>query len=139
MESAWWDERSACPKAGSKSSTEKSKLSLSAVAGIFYILILGMTTAIACSLLEYLYFKHREKQQKSPSTSSKSSNIQIFPGISKSSSTASNSSCRPIISKNVSFQEDFGVLENYDYEKPKLRKVTTFPENVTTKKSRRKR
>lgn len=53
MESSWWDERSACPNSASKSSNNKSKLSLSAVAGIFYILILGMITAIACSLLEY--------------------------------------------------------------------------------------
>ena len=140
MESSWWDERSACPKAGSKSSNNKSKLSLSAVAGIFYILILGMTTAIACSLLEYLYFKHREKQyygSDSDGSTTKSggkSEVKLFPSISKSSSNASISSCRPIISKsrgfvrNVSFQEDVhnqeivryddmnsNVLENYEY------------------------
>ena len=141
MESSWWDERSACPKSGSKSSNNKSKLSLSAVAGIFYILILGMTTAIACSLLEYWYFKHRKQKDGDVNDVLESncyprsfiSGKNVNSTLSQSSSTASNSSSKPILttkSRNVSFVENLNDrssnFEKYDIERPSRKKMSTF-------------
>ena len=79
-----------------------------------------------CETTLYFYFKHQEKKYQSSVSSGgkyspETSKKVIFPSISKSSSNASTSSCRPMISKsrNVSFQENLvmnsNVVENYDY------------------------
>ncbi|XP_024891669.1 glutamate receptor 1-like isoform X2 [Temnothorax curvispinosus] len=55
----WWYERTEC-RHSDKPDTTKNELSLSNVAGIFYILIGGLLLALAVALLEFCYKSHTE-------------------------------------------------------------------------------
>merc|ERR1719362_1730509 len=61
----WWYDRSECKK--EKESPAKSELSLSHVAGIFYILICGLMLAMFMALIEFCYKASSEsKKSKVP-------------------------------------------------------------------------
>ncbi|KAL7299265.1 hypothetical protein TKK_0007854 [Trichogramma kaykai] len=55
----WWYERTEC-RHGDKQDTSRNELSLSNVAGIFYILISGLLLALAVALVEFCYKSHSE-------------------------------------------------------------------------------
>jgi len=55
----WWYERTEC-RHGDKPDATRNELSLSNVAGIFYILIGGLLLALAVALLEFCYKSHTE-------------------------------------------------------------------------------
>lgn len=55
----WWYERTEC-RHGDKPDISGNELSLSNVAGIFYILIGGLLLALAVALLEFCYKSHTE-------------------------------------------------------------------------------
>ncbi|XP_019882341.1 glutamate receptor 1 isoform X1 [Camponotus floridanus] len=55
----WWYERTEC-RHSDKPDTARNELSLSNVAGIFYILIGGLLLALAVALLEFCYKSHTE-------------------------------------------------------------------------------
>ncbi|XP_046410710.1 glutamate receptor 1 isoform X1 [Neodiprion pinetum] len=55
----WWYDRTEC-RHGDKQDASRNELSLSNVAGIFYILIGGLLVALAVALLEFCYKSHTE-------------------------------------------------------------------------------
>lgn len=55
----WWYDRAEC-RLGDKQDASRNELSLSNVAGIFYILIGGLLLALAVALLEFCYKSHTE-------------------------------------------------------------------------------
>ncbi|XP_015589085.1 glutamate receptor 1 [Cephus cinctus] len=55
----WWYDRTEC-RQGDKQDASRNELSLSNVAGIFYILIGGLLVALAVALLEFCYKSHTE-------------------------------------------------------------------------------
>lgn len=55
----WWYDRTEC-RHGDKQDASRNELSLSNVAGIFYILIGGLLLALAVALLEFCYKSHTE-------------------------------------------------------------------------------
>ncbi|XP_076298659.1 glutamate receptor IB isoform X1 [Lasioglossum baleicum] len=55
----WWYDRTEC-RHGDKQDASRNELSLSNVAGIFYILIGGLLLALAVALLEFCYKSHAE-------------------------------------------------------------------------------
>ncbi|GLV33707.1 Glutamate receptor IB [Carabus blaptoides fortunei] len=55
----WWYDRTEC-KHGDKQDASRNELSLSNVAGIFYILIGGLLLALAVALIEFCYKSHAE-------------------------------------------------------------------------------
>lgn len=55
----WWYERTECRHSDKPDGT-RNELSLSNVAGIFYILIGGLLLALAVALLEFCYKSHTE-------------------------------------------------------------------------------
>lgn len=55
----WWYEKTEC-RHGDKPDAARNELSLSNVAGIFYILIGGLLLALAVALLEFCYKSHTE-------------------------------------------------------------------------------
>ena len=57
----WWYDRSECKK--EKETAAKSELSLSHVAGIFYILICGLILAMVMALLEFCYKASSESKK----------------------------------------------------------------------------
>ncbi|XP_049813861.1 glutamate receptor 1-like [Schistocerca nitens] len=59
LKNRWWYDRTEC-KHGDKQDTSRSELSLSNVAGIFYILVSGLLLAMAVALLEFCYKSHVE-------------------------------------------------------------------------------
>lgn len=59
LENKWWYERTECRHAD-KQDTSRHELSLSNVAGIFYILITGLLLALAVALIEFCYKSHTE-------------------------------------------------------------------------------
>ena len=73
----WWYERTEC-RHGDKQETSRSELSLSNVAGIFYILIGGLLLALAVALLEFCYKSHSEATRAKVNILSH--NISIFSG-----------------------------------------------------------
>ncbi|GAB6033164.1 hypothetical protein CHUAL_012772 [Chamberlinius hualienensis] len=62
LENRWWYDRSECQKADNKESS-RSGLTLSNVAGIFYILLGGLVIAMLVALLEF-YYKSRVEARK---------------------------------------------------------------------------
>nr|CAH7759919.1 unnamed protein product [Callosobruchus chinensis] len=65
LKNKWWYDRTECVR--DKQDTSTNELSLSNVAGIFYILIAGLFLAMAVSLLEFCYKSHTEaKRAKIP-------------------------------------------------------------------------
>ena len=57
----WWYDRSECKK--EKETAAKSELSLSHVAGIFYILICGLILAMVMALVEFCYKASSESKK----------------------------------------------------------------------------
>ncbi|XP_066590291.1 glutamate receptor 1-like isoform X2 [Prorops nasuta] len=55
----WWFDRTEC-RHGDKADASRSELSLSNVAGIFYILIGGLLVALMVALIEFCYKSHSE-------------------------------------------------------------------------------
>nr|CAI5844229.1 unnamed protein product [Callosobruchus analis] len=67
LKNKWWYDRTECVRDKQVSDTSTNELSLSNVAGIFYILIAGLFLAMAVSLLEFCYKSHTEaKRAKIP-------------------------------------------------------------------------
>ncbi|XP_050512896.1 glutamate receptor 1 [Diabrotica virgifera virgifera] len=65
LKNKWWYDRTECLR--DKQDTSRNELSLSNVAGIFYILIAGLFIAMAVALLEFCYKSHSEaKRAKIP-------------------------------------------------------------------------
>ncbi|XP_026474738.1 glutamate receptor 1-like [Ctenocephalides felis] len=59
LSNKWWYDRTEC-RHGDKQDASRNELSLSNVAGIFYILIGGLLVALAVALLEFCYKSHTE-------------------------------------------------------------------------------
>lgn len=59
LKNRWWSYRTEC-KQSDKQDALGNELSLSHVAGIFYILIGGLILAMAVALLEFCYKSHME-------------------------------------------------------------------------------
>jgi len=59
LKNRWWYDRTEC-KNSEKQENSGNELSLSNVAGIFYILIGGLILAMAVALLEFCYKSHSE-------------------------------------------------------------------------------
>lgn len=80
----WWYDRTEC-RHGDKQDASRNELSLSNVAGIFYILIGGLLLALAVALLEFCYKSHTEATRAKVIDQRWSSNDlkipQIFPII----------------------------------------------------------
>lgn len=55
----WWYDRTEC-RHGDKQDATRNELTLSNVAGIFYILIGGLLLALAVALVEFCYKSHSE-------------------------------------------------------------------------------
>ncbi|XP_064638680.1 glutamate receptor-like isoform X2 [Lineus longissimus] len=62
LQKKWWYDKSECVR--DKTDSKQSSLSLSNLAGVFYILIGGLGVAMAVSLLEFLYKSKKEAQKK---------------------------------------------------------------------------
>lgn len=69
----WWYERTECRH--DKQDTARNELSLSNVAGLFYVLIGGLVLALAVALLEFCYKSHTE------ATRAKVIRSQVMQGI----------------------------------------------------------
>jgi len=69
LQNKWWYEKTECKNDKDNPSANKNELSLSNLAGIFYILIGGLLVALAISLVEFCF-----RSQKSPTTTSLTSN-----------------------------------------------------------------
>ncbi|XP_065563333.1 glutamate receptor 1-like isoform X2 [Artemia franciscana] len=63
LENKWWYERSECSNSD-KQETAQNELSLSNVAGIFYILIGGLVLAMVVALIEFIYKSRVEAKRK---------------------------------------------------------------------------
>lgn len=83
----WWYDRTECDH--EKADLVKSELSLSNVAGIFYILIGGLLIALAISLIEFCF-----RSQKNPTTTSLTSNQMPMTDTLKSKNRLPISSAR---------------------------------------------
>ncbi|UJR15747.1 hypothetical protein I4U23_002682 [Adineta vaga] len=59
----WWFDRSECHSISTKDSKQSNALNLVNVAGIFYILIVGLTLAILIAVLEFLIKANNEAKQ----------------------------------------------------------------------------
>ncbi|CAF1368008.1 unnamed protein product, partial [Adineta ricciae] len=59
----WWFDRSECHSASTKDSKQSNALNLVNVAGIFYILIVGLTLAIIIAVLEFSIKAKREAKE----------------------------------------------------------------------------
>ncbi|XP_014208745.1 glutamate receptor 1 [Copidosoma floridanum] len=59
LQNKWWYERTEC-RHSDKQDTSRNELSLSNVAGIFYILIGGLLLALSVALIEFCYKSHTE-------------------------------------------------------------------------------
>ncbi|CAF3688902.1 unnamed protein product, partial [Adineta steineri] len=59
----WWYERSECHSGTTKDSKQSNALNLVNVAGIFYILIVGLTLAIVLAVVEFLIKANQEAKQ----------------------------------------------------------------------------
>ncbi|XP_064636089.1 glutamate receptor-like isoform X2 [Lineus longissimus] len=62
LQKKWWYDKSECVH--DKKDSKQSSLSLSNLAGVFYILIGGLGLAMAVSLLEFLYKSKKEARKK---------------------------------------------------------------------------
>jgi glutamate receptor, ionotropic, invertebrate len=69
LQNKWWFEKTECKGERDNPSVTRNELSLSNLAGVFYILIGGLLVALAISLVEFCF-----KSQKSPTTTSLASN-----------------------------------------------------------------
>lgn len=56
----WWYDRTECKYGDRQETATRNELSLSNVAGIFYILIGGLLLAMAVALCEFCYKSHVE-------------------------------------------------------------------------------
>jgi hypothetical protein len=54
LKQKWYYERSECTKSGSKESKQSTPLNLANVAGMFYVLIIGLGSAMVIAFLEFL-------------------------------------------------------------------------------------
>lgn len=69
LQNKWWYEKTECPRDKDNPSVRRNELSLTNLAGVFYILIGGLLVALAISLVEFCF-----RSQKSPTTTSLTSN-----------------------------------------------------------------
>nr|QGW50658.1 ionotropic receptor 16 [Propsilocerus akamusi] len=69
LQNKWWFDKTECKNDRDNPTASRNELSLSNLAGIFYILIGGLLVALAISLIEFCF-----KSQKSPTTTSLTSN-----------------------------------------------------------------
>ncbi|KAG5677407.1 hypothetical protein PVAND_007167 [Polypedilum vanderplanki] len=69
LQHKWWYEKTECKNDKDNPSGTKNELSLTNLAGVFYILIGGLLVALAISLVEFCF-----KSQKPPTTTSLTSN-----------------------------------------------------------------
>ncbi|KAJ1365885.1 Glutathione reductase (GR) (GRase), partial [Parelaphostrongylus tenuis] len=63
LENKWWYDRGQCDQ-GITDSGASSSLNLSKVAGIFYILMIGMVLSMLTALIEFLIRKRKEDKEK---------------------------------------------------------------------------
>jgi ionotropic glutamate receptor len=69
LQHKWWYEKTECKNDKDNPSATRNELSLTNLAGVFYILIGGLLVALAISLVEFCF-----KSQKSPTTTSLTAN-----------------------------------------------------------------
>lgn len=69
LQNKWWYEKTECKGDKDNPAVTRNELSLTNLAGVFYILIGGLLIALAISLVEFCF-----KSQKSPTTTSLTTN-----------------------------------------------------------------
>ncbi|PVD34150.1 hypothetical protein C0Q70_05413 [Pomacea canaliculata] len=63
LENKWWYEKGECGRDTGHKESKKRSLSLSNVAGVFYILVSGLVIAIVLGLIEvYIYKRQKSKE-----------------------------------------------------------------------------
>lgn len=79
LQNKWWVDRSECPAADMESSEADDELSFSSLAGIFYILIIGLVASLIVAVFEFCYFSRRAARKKQVSkTLHQSASQNIF-------------------------------------------------------------
>ncbi|XP_064816822.1 glutamate receptor 2-like, partial [Oncorhynchus masou masou] len=68
LKNKWWYDKGECGSGGGDSKDKTSALSLSNVAGVFYILIGGLGLAMLVALVEFCYKSRTESQRMKVST-----------------------------------------------------------------------
>ena len=63
LQNKWWMERSECPRNSGEASESDDELSLSSLAGIFYILIAGLILALVVAFCEICYASRKEARK----------------------------------------------------------------------------
>ncbi|CAG7820788.1 unnamed protein product [Allacma fusca] len=63
LQNKWWMERSECPRNSGDASESDDELSLSSLAGIFYILIAGLVLALFVAFCEFCYISRKEAKK----------------------------------------------------------------------------
>ncbi|ERL85395.1 hypothetical protein D910_02815 [Dendroctonus ponderosae] len=80
LKNKWWYDRTECPK--DKQDSLRNELSLSNVAGVFYILIGGLFVAMGVAALEFCYKSHLEaKRAKIPISDALKSKARLTLGV----------------------------------------------------------
>ena len=67
LRNKWWVDRSDCPAEEKLSLESEDELSLSSLAGIFYILIGGLVLALIVALCEFFYNSRRDARKNNVS------------------------------------------------------------------------
>uniref|UniRef100_A0A8C8MD23 Glutamate receptor n=1 Tax=Oncorhynchus tshawytscha TaxID=74940 RepID=A0A8C8MD23_ONCTS len=75
LKNKWWYDKGECGSGGGDSKDKTSALSLSNVAGVFYILIGGLGLAMLVALVEFCYKSRTESQRMKVSTARAAQNI----------------------------------------------------------------
>lgn len=64
LQNKWWVDRSECPAQEMGASESDDELSFSSLAGIFYILIIGLVASLIVAIIEFCYYSRREARKK---------------------------------------------------------------------------
>uniref|UniRef100_A0A8K9UV61 Glutamate receptor n=1 Tax=Oncorhynchus mykiss TaxID=8022 RepID=A0A8K9UV61_ONCMY len=75
LKNKWWYDKGECGSGGGDSKDKTSALSLSNVAGVFYILIGGLGLAMLVALVEFCYKSRTESQRMKVSTARAAQNV----------------------------------------------------------------
>lgn len=63
LQNKWWVDRSECPAEEKGAAETDDELSFSSLAGIFYILILGLALALIVGAIEFCYNSRKEARK----------------------------------------------------------------------------
>lgn len=63
LQNKWWVDRSECPAEEEGAAETDDELSFSSLAGIFYILILGLIVALFVAAIEFCYYSRKTSKK----------------------------------------------------------------------------